>query len=155
MRFLFLAFVVIPVIEMWVLIEVGSVIGALPTIGLVLLTAVIGVTLLRQQGLATLIRGHRRLEEGQLPAAEIVEGLVLAVCGALLLTPGFVTDAIGFAGLIPLSRRWFVRQVLDRVDVRSYSSYKVHRPGEQDDGTIEGEYWEESGQDPNRDRRLP
>lgn len=134
---------------MWLLIEVGSRIGALPTIGLVLLTAVIGVTLLRQQGLATLVRGHRRLEEGELPAAEICEGLVLAVSGALLLTPGFVTDAIGFAGLLPLTRKWLVRQMLARFTGASFSAYEVHqRRTEQGQTTFDGEYWrDEDGVD--------
>ncbi|MDA9560417.1 FxsA family protein, partial [Porticoccaceae bacterium] len=90
MRFLFLLFIVMPVVEMWLLIEVGSEIGALYTIGLVLLTAIIGVRLLRQQGFDTLWRGQRKLQEGQLPAQEIGEGIVLAVSGALLLTPGFI-----------------------------------------------------------------
>ncbi len=107
MRALLLLFIVMPIVEMWLLITVGAEIGPLYTIGLVLLTAVIGVQLLRQQGFATLWRGRRKLEEGQLPAQEIVEGIILAVSGALLLTPGFVTDVVGFAGLFPLSRAFF------------------------------------------------
>jgi len=143
LQFLLLAFVVIPVVEMWLLIEVGSRIGALPTIALVLLTAVIGLALLRRQGFATLVRGHRRLEEGELPATEIVEGLVLAVAGALLLTPGFVTDAIGFAGLIPQSRQWLVRRLLARIGEVGFASYEVHQRQRGDDGALDGEYWRE------------
>ena len=90
MRILFLLFIVMPVLEMWLLITVGSQIGALATIGLVLLTAVVGAGLLREQGFATLWRGQRKLQEGQLPAQEIVEGIVLAVSGALLLPRGFL-----------------------------------------------------------------
>ena len=97
MRFLFLLFIVMPIVEMWLLIAVGAEIGALYTIGLVLLTAVSGARLLREQGLATLWRGRRKLEEGQLPAQEIGEGIILAVSGALLLTPGFITAVLGFA----------------------------------------------------------
>lgn len=100
MRLLLLLFIAMPVLEMWVLIEVGGVIGPWPTIGLVLLTAAVGYGLLRQQGFATLMRGQQRMEAGELPAREMVEGMALAVSGALLLTPGFVTDAIGFLGLI-------------------------------------------------------
>ena len=112
MRIFFLLFIIIPIVEMWVLIEVGSKIGALNTILLVFLTAVVGLTLLRQQGLQTLLKVNQRMEQGQLPAAEILEGIMLAVGGALLLTPGFITDAIGFACLIPFSRKALVAGLL-------------------------------------------
>ncbi|EON93872.1 FxsA cytoplasmic membrane protein [Marinobacter lipolyticus SM19] len=114
--FLFL-FIVMPIAEMAVLIKVGGMIGVLNTIGLVLLTAVVGAWLLRQQGLATLLRANQRLNSGELPAKEVAEGLVLAVGGALLLTPGFITDTIGFLCLIPGTRHWFVAQVLKRLVV--------------------------------------
>ena len=112
MRYLMLLFIVVPILEMWVLIEVGSEIGALSTVALVFLTAVVGLALLRQQGFETITRMNQRMNEGQLPAAEILEGVALAVGGALLLTPGFITDAIGFACLIPLSRRLIVAVLL-------------------------------------------
>lgn len=114
MRLLFLLFLLVPVVEMYVLIRVGGWIGAWPTIGLVVLTAAIGVSLLRQQGLSTLSRGLRRMDAGELPAQEMLEGLFLAVGGALLLTPGFVTDAGGFACLLPPTRRALVRLLLAR-----------------------------------------
>ena len=81
MGFWFLLFFVTPILEMYLLIEVGSYIGALYTIGLVMLTAVIGLALLRVQGLATLTRGMDRLQRGELPAQEVAEGLLLAVAG--------------------------------------------------------------------------
>ncbi len=117
MRFLFLAFIVLPIVEMTILIKVGAIIGALNTIGLVLLTAVIGAAMLRRQGLATLLRANERLNSGQLPAEEVAEGLILAVGGALLLTPGFVTDAAGFLCLMPASRRWLARRAMKRMVV--------------------------------------
>ncbi|MCB1614531.1 MAG: FxsA family protein [Pseudomonadales bacterium] len=120
MRLLFLAFLLIPVIEMWLLITVGSVIGAWPTIGLVLLTAIIGVALLRQQGVATLFRVNQKMAAGELPAGEIAEGLFLAIGGALLLTPGFFTDFLGFACLIPVSRRCMVKWWLSRFVVSNF-----------------------------------
>lgn len=101
MRILFLLFVIVPVIEMWLLITVGQQIGALPTIGLVLLTAFIGVSLLRYQGAMTLLKARTKMSSGEMPAREMADGLFFAVGGALLLTPGFVTDAIGFACLTP------------------------------------------------------
>jgi len=114
-RYLLLLFIVMPVLEMWLLITVGSQIGALLTIGLVLLTAVVGAALLREQGFSTLWRGRQKLEEGQLPAKEIGEAIILAVSGALLLTPGFFTDVIGFAGLIPPIRTLIVSRVLSKM----------------------------------------
>ena len=149
MRALLLLFVVMPIIEMWLLIQLGAVIGPLYTISLVLLTAVIGVQLLRQQGFATLWRGRRKLEEGQLPAQEIAEGIILAVSGALLLTPGFVTDAIGFAGLFPPSRALLGQLLLSKLLITN-----LHDPQYQyrtDDGatrtgtTIDGESWDNRG----------
>ena len=112
MPILFLFFILVPIIEMWLLIEVGSRIGALSTIALVCLTAFVGLGLLRQQGFSTLMRVNQRMEQGQLPATEILEGVVLAVGGALLLTPGFITDAIGFLCLLPPTRRYFIRRLL-------------------------------------------
>ena len=100
---------------MYLLIEVGGYIGAWPTIGLVMLTAVIGVAVLRVQGLSTLTRGMGRLEGGELPAREMAEGILLAVAGALLITPGFVTDATGFALLVPPIRGAIARRMLARV----------------------------------------
>jgi UPF0716 protein FxsA len=112
MRYLMLLFIAVPILEMWVLIEVGSEIGALSTIALVFLTAAIGLALLRQQGFETITRMNQRMSEGQLPAAEILESVALAVGGALLLTPGFITDIIGFACLIPFTRRIVVAFLL-------------------------------------------
>lgn len=115
MRFLLLPFVIFPIIELIVLIQVGSAIGVLPTVGLVLLTAIIGAALLRAQGLATLLRANQRMQSGEIPAQEVAEGFVLAIGGALLLTPGFVTDAMGLCCLLPGSRRWLINRVLKRL----------------------------------------
>lgn len=101
MGWFLLLFTAVPIIEMYLLIQVGGYLGAPPTILAVMATALIGIALLRTQGLATLQRGVGRLNSGQLPAQEIAEGMMLAVAGALLLTPGFVTDAIGFTLLVP------------------------------------------------------
>ncbi len=109
---LLLLFILVPIIEIWVLIEVGSAIGALPTIFLILATAFIGLALLRQQGFSTLFRMQQRMNSGELPASEILEGVVLAVGGALLLTPGFVTDAIGFMCLIPVTRKMMIAKAM-------------------------------------------
>lgn len=124
MRFLFLMFIGLPILEMWLLIEVGSRIGALPTIGLVVLTAFIGVNLLRQQGVSTLTRAQERLNAGEVPATEILEGLFLAVGGALLLTPGFFTDAIGFCCLLRPVRRRLIDRMLKAGLVRTQGGFQ-------------------------------
>ena len=98
---LFFALIAVPLIELYFLISVGKVIGAGMTVAVVILTAVIGAWLLRLQGLATLNRIQRTTAAGKLPATELIEGLILLITGALLLTPGFVTDAIGFTLLVP------------------------------------------------------
>jgi UPF0716 protein FxsA len=156
-----LIFIIMPIVEMAILIKVGTVIGALSTIGLVLLTAIIGAALLRQQGLATLLRANQRLNSGELPAREVAEGLILAVGGALLLTPGFVTDTIGLLCLLPSSRQWLAGLVLKRMVVASGTTQSFHfRAGQSgpfnngnpfgtsspaDDDVIEGEYRKEGG----------
>ena len=108
---LFAIFVAVPLVEMYILIRVGGYLGALPTVGLVMLTAVIGVTLLRRQGLATLTRAQTNMNVGVLPAKEMAEGIMLAVAGALLLTPGFFTDAVGFSLLVPAVRSALLSRV--------------------------------------------
>ena len=82
-------FLIVPIIEIYLLIQVGGLIGVIPTIGLVVLTAVIGAALLRVQGLQTYLRFNQALNAGRLPATEILEGVALLIGGALLLTPGF------------------------------------------------------------------
>ncbi len=110
----FVLFLLIPIIEIYFLIKVGEVIGAWPTIFLVVLTAVIGAALLRQQGLSTLARLQNNISQGKIPAQEMVEAVMLAVGGALLMTPGFVTDTIGFLCLLPFSRKFIAANIIKR-----------------------------------------
>ena len=119
--------VLIPIVEMWILIEVGDRIGSLPTIALVVLTATIGLSLLKQQGLSTLMRARRRIDEGAIPASELVSGVMIAVGGALLLTPGFVTDALGFTLLIPQTRQWLLFKLIDRYRDKIAIDGEFHR----------------------------
>ena len=122
-----LLFMLIPIVETWILIEVGGWIGALPTIGLVVLTATIGLSLLKQQGLSTLMRARRKMDEGAIPASELVSGVMIAVGGALLLTPGFVTDALGFALLIQQTRQWLLFKLIDRYRDKIVIEGEFHR----------------------------
>lgn len=111
-RILFLLFLSIPILEIYLLLEVGDHIGLFPTIGLVVLTAVVGVWLLRVQGFATLARAQASMARGEMPAGTMLEGLMLFIAGALLLTPGFFTDSIGFIFLIPFTRLWIANTIL-------------------------------------------
>lgn len=115
---IFLLFVLIPVIELSVLIRVGEVLGTWTTIGLVLFTAVLGVSLVRSQGLNTLMQVQQKLARGEAPGQEIVEGMMLAMAGILLVIPGFVTDAIGLLFLTPLTRRPIAALLFKRMQLR-------------------------------------
>ena len=110
---LLFGFISVPLAELYVLIEVGSAIGALPTILLCIATAVVGAALVRTQGLRTLREVHQALGRGEIPALAVLEGLALALAGVLLLTPGLVTDMLGFAALMPPLRRELLRRLLD------------------------------------------
>jgi UPF0716 protein FxsA len=114
-------FLLVPVTEIYLLIKVGSVIGAIATILIILATAIIGAGLLRQQGLSTLSRFQNNLASGALPAQEMIEGILLAVGGALLMTPGFVTDAMGFFCLIPVTRKSLANYIIKRFTVQIQS----------------------------------
>ncbi|HIK72992.1 MAG TPA: FxsA family protein [Gammaproteobacteria bacterium] len=112
MKYLLPTFIVLPILEMYVLISVGSNIGAFNTILLVLLTALIGFALLRVQGFRTLINARNKLGMAQLPAEEMITGIFLAIGGALLLTPGFITDLFGLLCLVPVTRRFLLKIAL-------------------------------------------
>ena len=129
-------FVLVPIIEIYLLIQVGQVIGAGWTIFLVVLTAVLGVWLLRIQGLSTLTRAQRKLQQNELPAREILEGIGLVVAGAMLLTPGFFTDTLGFILLFPPTRIWLVGRIAARMVVST--SVHVHRSERRQGDVIEG-----------------
>ncbi len=111
---LFLIFLAVPLLEIYLLIEVGSMLGAGTTIFLVVFTAVLGAFLVRTQGFSTLSRAQIQLARAQMPTIEIIEGLFLFVAGALLLTPGFFTDSIGFIFLIPPLRRLIIHTIIKR-----------------------------------------
>ena len=115
MKYLLPSFIVLPILEMYVLIKVGGNLGALNTVLLVLLTALIGVALLRVQGFRTLMNAKNKLGMAQLPAEEMITGIFLAIGGALLLTPGFITDIFGFLCLVPLTRRILLKVFLNNL----------------------------------------
>ncbi len=112
---LFLAFTIIPVVEIYLLIQIGTIFGALTSIALVIVTGFLGAYLARIQGLQTLFRIQESLREGQMPSRELLDALLIGIAGLVLLTPGFLTDAFGFLLLIPNTRtaikQWLHRQI--------------------------------------------
>lgn len=114
MPYLFLLFVIMPIAEIAVLLQVGGAIGGWTTLGIVVLTAIIGTAMLRHQGLATLNKAQQRMNQGEMPAQQMLEGLLLLIGGVLLLTPGFITDFFGFCTLIPISRQFLANQLAKR-----------------------------------------
>ncbi|MFB2862740.1 FxsA family protein [Aeromonas sp. MdU4] len=108
---LFLLLVGLVVLELTVMIEVGSVIGALPTVGLLILTAILGSSLVRSEGLKTLFSAQQKMQQGEMPGREVMGGMMLALAGLLLIIPGFVTDFFGILLLQP----WLRNKLADKL----------------------------------------
>lgn len=115
---LVVAFLVVPLAELAVILWVGEHLGVLDTIGLLILCSVIGAVVVRRQGLGVWRRARAQLDTGRLPAAELLDGVLVLAAGALLLTPGFLTDALGFALLTPPARAAARALTLRRLRVR-------------------------------------
>ncbi|MGZ4960066.1 MAG: FxsA family protein [Methylomonas sp.] len=144
LQIVFLFFLIVPFVEIYVLLQVGGLIGAFPTVFLVVLTAALGAWLLRRQGFATWQRFQNNLQQGTIPAYEMIEGPILLVGGALLLTPGFFTDMLGFACLIPQLRRKIAQYVIENYLIKGqHGSIFEQRSNYRSDGVIEGEYRKE------------
>ena len=116
---LLLLFTVVPLVELFLLVKLGTVIGIGPTVLIVITTGVIGAWLARWQGLGVLRRVTSDLNEGRLPADALIDGLLILIAGAVLLTPGLITDALGFLLLVPQSRIVVRRMIRDRFDRRT------------------------------------
>lgn len=143
--FFLLMLIAVPVVEIYFLIQVGSVIGAFPTVLLIVFTAVLGAFLFRLQGMSTVQRVQASLSRGELPALEMIEGAMLLFSAGLLLTPGFVTDVVGFACLVPMIRRKFALSVLESQFINKQSfqgggSFTQAGPSGSEDDVIEGEF---------------
>jgi UPF0716 protein FxsA len=136
----------LPTLELYVLISVGSAIGALPAVLLVVSTAVLGSLLVRHQGMGTLVRVRQALDRGDMPALELMEGALLLLGGLLLLIPGFLTDLAGFLCLVPGFRRVLLLRLVQRLRTRGEMTTR-HHPGNGRGGrVIDGEFRRE--QDP-------
>ena len=130
-----LLFIGLPLIEVYFLIKVGSVIGAVPTIALTVLATLLGTWLVRRQGFGVLMRVRESLARDEVPALELLDGALLLIAGLFLVLPGFLTDIVGFLLLIPPLRRWVVRRYVKVFPVRS------HDPGvERGPRVIEGHF---------------
>ncbi|MFV1951304.1 MAG: FxsA family protein [Nitrospinota bacterium] len=123
---LFLLFTLLPVIELAILIKVGTVIGTLNTITLVIGTAVVGSFMVRKEGIGVIYRFQRNMREGIFPAEELIDGAMVLIAGALLVTPGFVTDIIGFLLVFPVSRRRIKILVRRHIEKKISSSINIH-----------------------------
>jgi UPF0716 protein FxsA len=119
---LFLAFTIIPFIEIYFLIKIGSYLGAFNTVIIVILTAFFGALLARYQGFQTMLRVRESLERGEMPAEELIDALLILLAGIVLLTPGFLTDLAGLMILIPSTRLMFKRWLRKKFD--AWSSQK-------------------------------
>ena len=137
---LFVLLLAVPIVELWVIIQVGQEIGALSTIAVLVLISVVGAALLKQQGMATWARLQTTLARGQMPAREVSDGALILFGGALLLTPGFLTDCVGLLLLFPPTRalvkrafrrllaRWAERRFVPPGAPRIYSTTASRRP---------------------------
>ena len=114
-KLLFL-FIAVPAVELILLIKLGGLIGLLPTVAIIFVTGALGATLARWQGLSVLHEIQTQMAQGQLPANALFDGVIILLAGALLLTPGFLTDIVGFLSLVPSVRNVFKRAIRKRIE---------------------------------------
>ena len=116
MNSIFLSIVIVPILEIYLLIKIGSKIGAITTIFLIFTTAVVGVYYAKYEGLNTLKSGLTLLSKNETPTYEMLSGTVIAFAAVLLIIPGFLTDVFGFLLIFPLSRKFFLKKIVNRFD---------------------------------------
>ena len=129
---LLLLFIVVPVVELALLIQLGKVVGLAATLGLIVLTGALGAYLARRQGLAVLREVRSEMADGQIPAGPIVDGVIILLAAAVLMTPGVLTDACGFLCLVPAFRRWLkgvLKRRFERAVERGEASFSVNLGG--------------------------
>ena len=132
MNSLLLIIIGLPILEIWIMIKIGTQIGALNTILLIFLTAVLGLYCARVQGLSTIKSGFYNLYQNKIPVYEIISGASIAIASVFLIIPGFVTDSIGFVLLVPFTRKLIINYLL-----------KNYQPKNQDNNVVDGEIIEE------------
>ncbi|MFQ3237174.1 MAG: UPF0716 protein FxsA [Paraglaciecola sp.] len=149
---LFFLFALLPIIEISLLITVGEQIGGWNTVAIVIVTALVGSYLVRQQGLSTLMQAQQKMQQGAIPGQEMAEGLLLVVAGVMLVTPGFITDALGFLFCLPMTRPLIAKALLAKLSVNIVSQAQPsafhqgaqadfrHKSKASNDDVIEGEF---------------
>ena len=145
---LFLLFAILPIVEIAILINVGEQIGGWYTIAIVILTAFAGARLVRQQGLSTLMQAQQKMQTGAMPGQEMAEGLLLVIAGVLLVTPGFITDGIGFLLSLPMTRPLIAKSLLKNIPINvatpsfhsDFTSQQQPHSTNRSDDIIEGEF---------------
>ena len=148
---LFFLFAIMPIVEISLLLQVGDIIGGWNTLAIVIITAFFGAHLVRQQGLQTFVQAQTKMNQGQLPGQELAEALLLLIAGVLLVTPGFITDIIGFLFTLPVTRPLIAKQIVksffSKMTVNtnqsftySYHSQHSHQSNESREDIIEGEF---------------
>jgi len=111
---LLILFVTVPIIEIWILIDIGRGIGTLPTILLIIFTGVVGAYLTKRQGLMTIYKIKENLKMGIMPSEELIDGFLIVLAGGFLITPGILTDSVGFLLLYPKSRNFIKRYLKNK-----------------------------------------
>ena len=139
MNTLIISIILVPIIEIYLFIKIGSQIGAMKTIILILLTAIIGVYYARHEGLNTLKSGFSQLTKNEIPAYEMISGAVIAFGALLLIIPGFATDFLGFLMILPITRKFFFKKFLKKTNLKK-------------NNFIEGEF--EDIDDDDNDRKI-
>jgi len=147
---LFLAFLLVPLIEIGLFIQVGGAIGLWPTLAIVVLSAIVGTALMRSQGLHVIGQLQRALSELRDPTEPLANGAMILFAGALLITPGFFTDTIGLLLLIPPVRRFIFNHVRTRIVTTTFSSGKgPQRPDAEPETLMDVEYEDVTGKPGN------
>ena len=148
---LFLLFAILPIAEIAILINVGEQIGGWYTVAIVILTAFVGARLVRQQGLSTLSHAQQKMQAGVMPGQEMAEGLLLVIAGVLLVTPGFITDTLGFLLTLPMTRPIIAKVLLKQLTVNMVNTsfqgsfQQGSQTQEQSEDIIEGEFERKDG----------
>ena len=139
---LFFLFVAVPIIEIGLFIQVGGILGLWPTLAIVILTAIVGTTLMRAQGMAALQKLQSNIETGGNPTDPIANGAFILVAGLLLLTPGFFTDGFGLALLVPPVRQALIRVIATRLktSVKTYAAQQQTQTRYASDTVLDGDF---------------
>ena len=152
----FLILLLVPILEIWLFLEVGGLIGTWPTLGIILLTAIIGSMMLREQWMKAILGMDRRIASGEAPGLVLAEGVMVLVAAVFLMTPGFFTDTVGFSLLLPPVRRWAMGLMKGTVVHTMMSARLGGGMGGGfggDDQTIDGTYTE--AEDPQTEHKPP